>query len=1192
MAMKNNAKADRNNLAIIGASGTGKTTLAVGLYATSTESFTVSPIGDETRKYLEIRKTSIEEGFWPEASLESVNLDLRLRLHASGNQTDIVFREYMGERMERDPNYIREVIGTPKSAMILFNPGMPGLSNPEARNRMLGNLKVIAQHLKDNKCIAVAFVVTASDRLTSDLEAFKADFEAYASEVTNHLTNLGLEWKRFDVTVSGQLDDQNKPKLARGDNNTTHEPFLWLLKRIRDFNLRKRIAAVAATVGILLGISGATFGGLVLHSRHKLADAETVFSNMVDMMKGAYSTNDMATVRTLSGCLKDLMPYYLDNLNVILPADQIRKSKLADQFNDQKDIWDVRLLDMELASTAKMLETKPLNVRLEWFEDFSKRLVASSPVFRDAVNERDALTNKWFNLRIGLEKSCQEKHLRNTIDTECKNLYSQKPDALSEPLKTTKELIADDAKYALVANRAELYASLGLMVARTNAICRYVDSKMGKPEDENPPPDIMTFCQQISNALKKALTSEEFDNLPGIIEQRHNVARMEWEAYQFPLRARKQLDELKAVSATPAGVLTSSRAFLDGIEEMFASIPEDKRMSIKKSIMDERDAAIGRYLDGKTKWKPEDEDPPGDTSVLQQQAREDFKSALTDDEFKSLEGKLAKRCDDARSAWEAHQFPLRAQKQLAELKAVSAAPANALRSSRGFMETMDKVFASIPEDKRMSITKSIMAERDAAISRYLDCKTNWKPEDEDPPGDTSVLQQQTRQELKSALTDEEFRSLEDKLVKRSGDARKAWDAFHFPRKVTELESALKSAGANPSRPLADSLAFLGIMTNNYPTIPRVEFVKAQNSICDARRAAIVAYEDSIIKKWNVNGSKPPEFDAKKIRDTILTQVAVTDAEYQAFEEEMNASFSKTKQDWDGKQRMLVEDFSVEGDPERIIRDYAEFFDDHVHNPYLVGLTAKVDQALQKYFRAFIADYYVRNDMNETQRRFNKFKRICAAIGGKGMKGNPILSSPSGKFALLCCNRGKVNDETRGIYSVFDQKIQITRIEAKVSISGCSDNYKGLDMAVKIGNLRWDFDQKDFVPVSSRPVIAMKESRNSNGYGRIPKYSNDSWQTIWSGSPEEISFGPYTEPFIVASYEDRLNGMFSGDVSDSEAYLLDIFSKVSSTKDLPDTRIYLCHDVYDNTVGTLQLRVTGLRVGDNYHDLARESGLIR
>ena len=108
------------------------------------------------------------------------------------------------------------------------------------------------------------------------------------------------------------------------------------------------------------------------------------------------------------------------------------------------------------------------------------------------------------------------------------------------------------------------------------------------------------------------------------------------------------------------------------------------------------------------------------------------------------------------------------------------------------------------------------------------------------------------------------------------------------------------------------------------------------------------------------------------------------------------------------------------------------------------------------FRTFIADYYVRDDMDETQRRFNKFKRVCSAIGGKGMKGNPIMSSPSGKFALLCCNRGKVNDETRGIYSVFDQKIQITRLERQrltsMAVSSITSTLKIAQLKAKVRTL--------------------------------------------------------------------------------------------------------------------------------------------
>lgn len=943
----NSRKSDGNNLAIIGASGTGKTTLAVGLYATSTESFTVAPDGDETRKYLEIRKTSIEEGFWPAATNESENFDLRLRLHASGRQTDIVFREYMGERMERDPNYIREVIGTPKSAMILFNPGMPGLLKPEARNRMLGNLKVIAQHLKDNGCVAVAFVVTASDRLTSDLSAFREDFEAYASEVTNHLTNLGLDWKRFEVTVSGQLDDQNKPKLARGENNTTHEPFLWLLKRIRDCKRRKCILTTSAAVAAVLVVAGTVFGSLVVHSRHALTRAETALANTTNELNTAYAVHDESMVRTKHAFLTNSFENSFDKITAILPSDRARKHELIGHANDQRDLWSVRLLRMEFDSNRNMVATKPLDVSLDWFEGFSNQLAASEPAFRDAVIEYDTLTNEWTISRLVLETKCQIEHFDNNVKQERKNLVSAKPDALSEPLKKTKELIEDKGRiYALVTNRAELCIRSGLITARTNAIARYIDSKIGKPEDDKRPADTEALCQDVSKNLKNALTTEEFDNLSKIIS------------------------------------------------------------------------------------------------------------------------------------------------------------------------------------------------------------------------------------------------------KRNDEACKAWDADHFPKRVTALVTALNGAGSNPSRSLTDSLAFLSAMTNNYPTISQVEFINARNTIEDARKKALASYENLIVGRWDVNGSKPPEFDAEEIRTTILTEAAVTDKEYKAFSSGMNLRFAQTQQEWNAKQKKLVDDFPVEGDPEKIIRTYGEFFDDHSRNPYLSDLTAKVDLALQTYFRAFIGDYYCKDDMSETQRRFNKFRRVCSAIGAKSMESNSIRKAPSGKFAILCCNRGGLNDDTRGIYSVFNQRIRISKIEAKLSVSGCSDNYKGLDMAVKIGNLRWDFDQKDFVVASSHYVIDMKESSNSNGYGRIPKYTNDSWQTIWSGSPEEISFGPYTQPFMVASYEDRLDGMFSGDVSDSEIYSLDIFSKFSSAQDLPDTRIYLYHDVYDNTVGTLKLRVIGQRIGDNYHDLAREAGLIR
>ena len=1048
MTMKDN-KSDRNNLAIIGASGTGKTTLAVGLYATSTKAFTVSPVGDETRKYLEIRKTSIEEGFWPDATLESENFDLRLRLHVSGNQTDIVFREYMGERMERDPNYIREVIGTPKSAMILFNPGMPGLSKPETRNRMLGNLKVIAQHLKDNGCIAVAFVVTASDRFTSDLAAFREDFEAYASEVTNHLTNLGLEWKRFEVTVSGQLDDQNKPKLARGENNTTHAPFLWLLKRISDRKRRKSLLTAAAIVATILGVSGAVFGGLVAHSSKALTRAETTFANTTNALNMAYAAHDEAKVRTTAQFFETNR---FDKIRTILPSDRERKVELVNRANEQSDLWRIRLLNMELASTKNRIATKTLDVRLDWFEDFNKRLAASLPSFQAAVVERDMLTNEWTKARSILETNCQVAHFRNAVDQERKNLFSTKPDGLSDTLQQSKKLIADEEKkYALVTNREELCVSLGLMTARTNAIVRYVDSKIGKPEDTNPPDTTTALRQIISKELKRGLTSKEFDNLPAVISQRCDAARKDWEYYQFPIQVQKQLDDLKAASATPAG---------------------------------------------------------------------------------------------------------------------------ALKNSRAFHERMDKLFSSIPENKRSTVKASITKERDDAIGRYLNVKTPWKPDDDEPPVDASALQQQVRLELTSALTDSEFDSLLGELETRRGKARKAWDAYHFPRRVTELETALKGAGSNPSRSLMDSLAFLSAMTNNYPTISQVEFIKAQNAIEAARKQTLIAYASSIACKWNVNGSKQPEFDAEKIHTTILTEAAVTDEEYNAFSSGMNARFEKARQAWDTKQKTLVDEFVIDGDIEAVIRNYGWFCDDWPNNPYLDKLNKKIESQLIGFFRGYISEYcseffgrdrvgnaeYPKSRMENAQMRFNKFKGVCLAITGRGLSSTPIPKTNVGRFAADCVNYGNLQDA--GIAAAFGQEFKITEVAVKFSPSSLDSSFERLVIGCNLLAERWNFS------------LGCKEKLDDIDLFSESLYKSacdGGWYRLWSGNVT-IRANPWTFTSFRISYGDK-TGLFMVDKSDSTGWWLNFEEGRNSPE--YSTNIRLVHGGWGNTdtAGELSIRIT-------------------
>ena len=85
------------DLAIIGYSQAGKTTLAVGLYATSTEDFTVIGEGEDTENYLRSRKAMLETGHWLDATQERDRPELCLKIMRWGRAPAWVrFKEYMG----------------------------------------------------------------------------------------------------------------------------------------------------------------------------------------------------------------------------------------------------------------------------------------------------------------------------------------------------------------------------------------------------------------------------------------------------------------------------------------------------------------------------------------------------------------------------------------------------------------------------------------------------------------------------------------------------------------------------------------------------------------------------------------------------------------------------------------------------------------------------------------------------------------------------------------------------------------------------------------------------------------------------------------------------------------------------------------------------------------------------------------
>lgn len=237
------------NFVLVGHPQSGKTVLAAGLYATSCEDFTVEAIDLDTQNQAINTKSIIEKAEWPAKTSVGTIKNLNFRLFIRGREAVIRFDEYAGELIS-SVNYFRDVLKQPDGVLILLNTGAPQLHDPLQRNKMLEQFNNCITYLCDlSNPPPIAFVVTASDRLSTDLKDWKSDFEQYAGRVISSLQNHKCKWKRFNVSVCGHLEKQDVPKL---EPHNTHKPFVWLMK---EFDNRKKIG-VAKTLGLVAILIG------------------------------------------------------------------------------------------------------------------------------------------------------------------------------------------------------------------------------------------------------------------------------------------------------------------------------------------------------------------------------------------------------------------------------------------------------------------------------------------------------------------------------------------------------------------------------------------------------------------------------------------------------------------------------------------------------------------------------------------------------------------------------------------------------------------------------------------------------------------------------------------------------------------------------------------------------------------------
>ena len=240
------------NLVLIGHPQSGKTVLAAGLYATSSDDFTVEAIDLDTKNQAINTKSIIEKAEWPAKTGIGTIKNLNFRIFNQGREAVIRFDEYAGELLS-SVNYFRDVLKQPDGVLILLNAGAPQLHDPLQRNKMLEEFSNCITYLCDlPNHPPIAFVVTASDRLATDLKDWQEEFEKYAGKVTASLQNHKCKWKRFDVSVCGNLEKQDAPKLEPHD---THKPFMWLMEELdtrKKLNFAKGIGIAAIIIALLM----------------------------------------------------------------------------------------------------------------------------------------------------------------------------------------------------------------------------------------------------------------------------------------------------------------------------------------------------------------------------------------------------------------------------------------------------------------------------------------------------------------------------------------------------------------------------------------------------------------------------------------------------------------------------------------------------------------------------------------------------------------------------------------------------------------------------------------------------------------------------------------------------------------------------------------------------------------------------
>ena len=507
-------------ITIYGASGSGKTTLAIGLYASSTNNdgksaFSVSSQEATTDDKLTKLMDTIQDGDWVDAT--SYEVDFKLYINREGKQTSISFSDYKGEELAGNTEYVDKIVNRDADGiLILLNPGMKVFTDEKkSYSGFLSALKRdIEKIYKKNRSRPIGIVTTASDRLDTDLKTKRDKFDKFKDELDTFLKSTEIPYESFNTTICGNLEDQNKPKIAKGNENTTSKPFLWIIdeieKRKKEEQRKKRneifkIRFISVVLVVLL-ISGILFAcSYVQNSKQKkkytefsgteCKDWETYY-NLSTNINSYIEDNNISNTNLLNSFI------CLMNTNIIKCAqnldslsNKVATSELLEKYKGKTDSLYI--------STTNELPSKVKKVFLnEKEKEFGEILIPDSTESNslDKINEANRTCKENKKQLEKLKKEIEEE----TFSVDFKERKDDLVQCIDEKIDKITLVMEDLSKKLILLKIEEINKKTEISVLKkiSKTIQNY------KQEDQ---PQLQTkFVDKISSVVEDENDDESF----------------------------------------------------------------------------------------------------------------------------------------------------------------------------------------------------------------------------------------------------------------------------------------------------------------------------------------------------------------------------------------------------------------------------------------------------------------------------------------------------------------------------------------------------------------------------------------------------------------------------------------------------------------------------------------------------------